>query len=149
MKRIIYYSIQDGGDGSAYPILLDTKELAQWDQDQMTEAWAEDCWGEFVLRSDRTITCEESLSVNAYYVEHLEEDFDGFNKKAFEDKFYPIFVPKITVKIREWDKKRYYFYVHGVLCYKKCGWVNGEEEPLLTEDTRKKLEIEINRKAQQ
>ncbi len=41
-KLIIYYSIQNGGDGSAYPIFLDSRKLAEWDQDPMCadgEGW--------------------------------------------------------------------------------------------------------------
>ncbi len=145
----IYYSIQDGGDGSAYPIFLDTKELAIWDQEQMTDAWAEDCWGELVLESDGNIMCEESLSVDAYYIQHLydwdESYADEFNISLFAEKFYPNGIPKITVKK---GKEKYDFYMNGVLCFQTHVRVKGKRDPVLTEETRNDIEIEINRKAQ-
>ena len=33
----IWYSVLNGGDGSAYPVFMTTKELAEWDQDHMDE----------------------------------------------------------------------------------------------------------------
>lgn len=40
----VWYSIQDGGDGSAYPSWFLTEEEAIKDQEDM-EAWGEPCYG--------------------------------------------------------------------------------------------------------
>jgi hypothetical protein len=151
MKTVIYYSIQDAGDGSAYTIFLETKELAKWDQEQMTDSWAEDCWGELILESEGPVTCEESLSVIGYYIERLDdwdEKYGGFNKKEFEEKFFPDGVPKIRVKLPEDDNEKYRIYVNGVCYYKTYVWVDGVKEPITTEVGRVKLEEEFNCKAQ-
>lgn len=39
MKLKIFYSVQNGGDGSAYPKLMESKELAEFDQEYMDEGW--------------------------------------------------------------------------------------------------------------
>lgn len=36
-KLTIYYSVENGGDGSAYPRLFDTEKLAEWHQNNQYE----------------------------------------------------------------------------------------------------------------
>ena len=46
MKKItIWFSIQNGGDGSAYPQWFLTEKDAELDQDHMYEGWGELCTG--------------------------------------------------------------------------------------------------------
>ena len=52
----LYYSVQNGGDGSAYPVFFESMELAELDQDTMDEGWGESCTGSIVLESDSPIT---------------------------------------------------------------------------------------------
>ncbi len=42
---IVYYSIVDCGDGSAYPRWFLTEEAANNDQDEMDPGWGECCTG--------------------------------------------------------------------------------------------------------
>jgi hypothetical protein len=44
-KVTVWYSIQNGGDGSAYPFWFLTEVEAIKDQDEMAEGWGEDCCG--------------------------------------------------------------------------------------------------------
>ena len=44
-KVVIWYSIQNGGDGSAYPYWFLTEDEAYNDQDSMEEGWGEPCTG--------------------------------------------------------------------------------------------------------
>lgn len=44
-KTTVWYSIQNGGDGSAYPKWFLTSKDAERDQEQMDEGWGEDCSG--------------------------------------------------------------------------------------------------------
>lgn len=65
-KIVIWYSIQNGGDGSAYPTWYLTFEDADWDQDNMYEGWGEPCNGsvETFIGSDiylKAITNSENL----------------------------------------------------------------------------------------
>ena len=42
---VIYYSVVNGGDGSAYPAFYLTDEMAEAYQENMTEGWGESCTG--------------------------------------------------------------------------------------------------------
>lgn len=44
-KVTVWYSIQNGGDGSAYPKYFLTEKEAKSDQDTMDEGWGEPCYG--------------------------------------------------------------------------------------------------------
>lgn len=46
MEKIeIWYSVRNGGDGSAYPIFFLTEEESEYDQENMYEGWGETCNG--------------------------------------------------------------------------------------------------------
>jgi len=44
-KIVVWYSIQNGGDGSAYPDWFLTEADARKDQEEMDEGWGEPCYG--------------------------------------------------------------------------------------------------------
>lgn len=44
-KVVVWYSIQNGGDGSAFPSWFLTEKQAEKDQDDMDEGWGEPCTG--------------------------------------------------------------------------------------------------------
>jgi hypothetical protein len=44
-RVVVHYSVQNGGDGSAYPAWFLTGEDAEFDQSNMSEGWGEDCSG--------------------------------------------------------------------------------------------------------
>ena len=126
MKTTIYYSVQNGGDGSAYPMFVETKELARWDQDHMDEGWGECCSGELVIESDGPITVNDVMTEFGYMLQHfdfedlLEKEPDENNKKEFIDfksKFFPNGLPEFNVVERSLvnpDKYHYHdIYVDG------------------------------------
>ncbi len=41
----IWYSVSNGGDGSAYPQWFLTEEETEYDQENMSEGWGETCNG--------------------------------------------------------------------------------------------------------
>ena len=45
IKTEVWYSIQNGGDGSAYPMWFLTREEAEYDQAHLYDGWGEDCSG--------------------------------------------------------------------------------------------------------
>ncbi len=45
IKVVVWYSIENGGDGSAYPIQFLTEEEADSHQENMYEGWGEPCIG--------------------------------------------------------------------------------------------------------
>lgn len=72
----LHYSVQNGGDGSAYPEFFESAELARLDQENMDEGWAEDCDGTITLKSDSPITCDESITTLEDLIERMEEDWE-------------------------------------------------------------------------
>ena len=44
-RIVVWYSIDNCGDGSAYPIWFLTKQEAQTHQEKMSEGWGESCIG--------------------------------------------------------------------------------------------------------
>jgi hypothetical protein len=55
MKTKIWYSVRNGGDGSAYPIFMEFKEMTELDQAFMDEGWGEDCNGYIEIESDGSL----------------------------------------------------------------------------------------------
>jgi hypothetical protein len=110
-KKTLYYSVRNGGDGSAYPRLMESAELASYDQESDPEGWGEDCSGYFIVESDSPIrivsevtTCLEVL-INKLDDGHSDTD-------EFIAQFFPNGIPKFTV-IRDessLDKSKYAYF---------------------------------------
>jgi len=62
MQRKIYYSVQNCGDGSAYPRLFESMELAELDQDMMDEGWGESCTGSITVESESPIAIVDEVT---------------------------------------------------------------------------------------
>jgi len=60
----LYYSVSNGGDGSAYPKFSLSEELANIHQDMEAElsgeGWGEPCVGQITLESESRITVRKS-----------------------------------------------------------------------------------------
>lgn len=71
----LYYSVTNGGDGSAYPTFVESAKLATWlqENDICDEGWAEDCSGTITLKSDSPITCDESIQTIEETIEEYED----------------------------------------------------------------------------
>ena len=76
MKTNIYYSVQNGGDGSAYPRLFESAELAELDQDMMEEGWGENCSGSITIESDGPIKIIDEVTTIEDVIKDLQEDID-------------------------------------------------------------------------
>lgn len=94
-RLTLYYSVTDGGDGSAYPHFSLSKELCdihQEIQNEFYEGWGENCVGEITLESDSPITVLEQdfkyfitkESLLEKLKNYLDEDDDLYNPKAQE-----------------------------------------------------------------
>lgn len=73
MRKKLYYSIQNGGDGSAYPYWMESEELAEWDQRNMDEGWGEPCYGFVEVESDSEIIFHEKLTTIDDLIEDRED----------------------------------------------------------------------------
>lgn len=70
----LFYSIQNCGDGSAYPKYFASEELARFDQDHMDEGWGEACHGNMVFKSDCPIVCAEEITTVDDMIKDREDD---------------------------------------------------------------------------
>lgn len=110
----LYYSVRNGGDGSAYPKFMESEQLCRWDQDHMSEGWGESCDGSFTLESESDIFPVSKVATKeSYFIEKYVEDYDaktGFNEEAqeFLCRFFPEGLPKFTVEIEKATKGYWY-----------------------------------------
>lgn len=83
MKTRFYYSVTNGGDGSAYPIFMESKELVEFDQANMDEGWGEDCSGFVEIEHDDPIKlCEHTVTIETY-IEDVRERMEYSTNKAY------------------------------------------------------------------
>lgn len=79
MRKVIWYSVQNCGDGSAYPTWMESEELCELDQRFMDEGWGEPCIGSLTIESDSEIHIDEEIKtaedVKIELEEELNEDY--------------------------------------------------------------------------
>lgn len=96
----LFYSVGNGGDGSAYPHFMESEELCEWDQEHMAEGWGEICTGSFTLKSESDIfPVDDVKTKEAYFIDRYLYDLDEVNDEAqeFLTQFFPDGWPKVTV----------------------------------------------------
>ena len=113
-KLTLIYSVQNGGDGSAYPRLMESMELAEWDQDNMWEGWGESCTGTFEVESESPIKITSSISTPEsvfiemiYYSDQQMSSDDKIKQEQFLEQFFPNGFPLISVSNCKEDSKYY------------------------------------------
>ena len=152
MKELtIYYSVQNGGDGSAYPSFMESRELAEWDQAHMYEGWGEDCSGSITVKSESEIFCDINVATKeSYYLDKfLDYDPDKDELKEFSNKFFPGGFPKIKIVIEDEDKSnsKYYIVINvndGKVVQKVYAWNKKLKKNQSSEEGRLELEKKIN-----
>jgi len=100
----LYYSVSNGGDGSAYPkfsLSKDLCEIHQEIQSEFYEGWADDCVGEITLHSDSPITISDYNFKYFITKESLIESLDyslegGYYKEESVKKKAQEFVERIN-----------------------------------------------------
>jgi hypothetical protein len=119
MELSIFYSVRNGGDGSAYPTFMESMQLAEWDQNHMYEGWGESCTGELKFKSDSDIVSSfEIVTKESYYLDYLINDsLDNNEIRKFINEFFPNGVPEFAVVVI--DKNYYGIYLNGELIDKK------------------------------
>lgn len=109
MYRVkLFYSVQNGGDGSAYPHLFESLELADWDQEHMYEGWGENCSGFFELESESPITLLDRIKTKEEVLAELIMDDSEFLKEFLKEFFPNGLNGKFTVKREKIEKFSYY-----------------------------------------
>jgi hypothetical protein len=95
----LFYSVRNGGDGSAYPTFMNSQALADYDQENMDEGWGESCTGVITLKSESPISVVEEIETPESYLINLidnDEKVDSFVEQFFADGR-----PKFEVLTRE------------------------------------------------
>lgn len=123
-KLTIHYSVENGGDGSAYPRLFDTKELADWHQNHLDEGWGEPCTGEIVVEGS-DLHCSKLQTKEGYYLNLLLDDYGDNNELSeFRSAFFPDGLPEFVVKII--GPNYYGIFVEDRLVYKSFAYPEAE-----------------------
>jgi len=78
-KVIVWYSIQNGGDGSAYPAWFLTEDDAERDQEDMDEGWGESCTG--------SVETFEGADIHKKAIENSEK-LKGKHEYLKEEDYY-------------------------------------------------------------
>jgi len=113
MSKIeLHYSIKDGGDGSAYPVWFETKELAEWHQDNLDIGWGESCTGKIVVEGDN-LKCIQLQTAVSHFAEMLG-DYHFELEKAID--FVWIFLP--DTQMDDWSVSC------DMLCIKVNVWLS-------------------------
>lgn len=107
MEKTIWYSVNNGGDGSAYPHWFETMELAEWDQENQSEGFGESCTGSVTFTGDNLKCVTEVKSKEGHYAKLRLDESDKL--RSFIKAFYPEDLPKFVVVPGE---NRYYDILH-------------------------------------
>ncbi len=81
MKKVIWYSIQNCGDGSAYPTWMESEMLCMLDQEFMEEGWGEPCVGSITIESESEIYFKEKIETAETVKEELEKEMRCFGEE--------------------------------------------------------------------
>lgn len=81
MEHKIWYSVINGGDGSAYPVFMESEKLCEIDQKYMDEGWGEDCTGCLVVESDSPIIVKGLVTIDTVIQEIGEELAEDYNSE--------------------------------------------------------------------
>lgn len=108
----LHYSIQNGGDGSAYPKFMSSAKLAEYDQENMAEGWGESCTGCITLESDSPITANREITTPESYFAQLIDDEGEVEK--FIEAFFPQGRPEFKVELEEVKGSKHdYVYIYN------------------------------------
>lgn len=113
-KMTVFYSVQNGGDGSAYPKFMESEALCRFDQEHMSEGWGECCIGSLSFESDSPIRIvgKEIVTKESYFIDRYCDEYSSSRKKdgraEFIAAFFPNGFPTFTVVAEESSKDYLY-----------------------------------------
>ena len=86
MKTTLWYSVRNGGDGSAYPVLMESQAQCEIDQRFMDEGWGEPCHGCFMVESEDTVTITSEVVTVAAQRKEVEDELNEDYMKEYKSK---------------------------------------------------------------
>ena len=145
MKLEIWYSIENGGDGSAYPCFFESEKLAEWHQDHLSEGWGEPCTGSITIEGDN-LSCVDITTKEQHYLEHFF-DYDPTYPQGnellelhdFVVAFFPAGLPNFRADFIPDEPVYYGVYLEGELIYKTIAYPEEEANQKGLEAVRKRL----------
>lgn len=84
-KLTIWYSVSNGGDGSAYPNWFETERLTEMDQELMHEGWGETCNGSLTVEGDN-LKMVTPFTTREQFLQELKERLKMKWEKPFHNQ---------------------------------------------------------------
>lgn len=95
----IWYSVENYGDGSAYPKFMENKKLCEIDQQYANESWGESCVGYLEIESDSPIKVAKLITTNDV-IQETEKDLNqDYMKKYKQQGKYPEWIARLESKL--------------------------------------------------
>ena len=104
MLTKIWYNVQNGGDGSAYPQFMESEILCEIDQKWMDEVWGESCVGNLVIESDNPIKIQGIITIDEQITEIEEELNQDYMKDYKKEGKYLDWFKRLEGKLAELKK---------------------------------------------
>jgi len=96
-KVVIYYSVQNGGDGSACPVFMETERIALMDQDLMLEGWGEPCVNSLTIHGNNIIV--DSIKTEKKFLEELKEMLEEVEEDDNDENEWTIKLRKCITEL--------------------------------------------------
>ncbi len=77
----IYYSVRNGGDGSAYPDFFESERLAEMDQELQFEGWGESCTGFLEIEGDNIKV--KGVTTKEMFIQDLNDRIEDEDSEYF------------------------------------------------------------------
>ena len=97
MKSTVYYSVDNCGDGSAYPRFFEDEDCAAVHQNLLNEGgegWGEDCTGSLDVETDGPVKFLDAMT-REEYIKNLQEIVDTNDE---DDSYYDIPAHREAIK---------------------------------------------------
>lgn len=78
METKVYYSVENCGDGSAYPTFVESEELAELLQEHQSEGWGESCTGWLTIESEGPIKVKGMMTVDEAIKDASEDEGESW-----------------------------------------------------------------------
>lgn len=87
MARLtLWYSVGNGGDGSAYPQWFESERLTEMDQELMSEGWGECCNGSITIEGDNMKPVGMFITTKQEFIKELDDIIDSDYRSKGEKK---------------------------------------------------------------
>lgn len=108
MIKKLYYVVINGGDGSASPTFVESRELSQWIEENESEGFTE-AEGWITLKSDSPIEIIDNVETHeSYFIEHMIDEWSNFTKDQIQNYIETFFSGVRPIfEVRDSDKEGY------------------------------------------